>query len=250
MQVVTVSLFRYDSLWARHWALWQMLLGKPKLKRLPGAQFVKMVGAGSREGFFPIPDTGVEGVLCAWPSLAAAQDQVRGAAVFRAFRAHAAEGVTLYLRTTRVWGEWAGGSPFEAAPDPAPDSAPAGPVVALTRASIRPRHALKFWRRTPAIRAEIPDQPHLMFRIGLAEIPWVNQITFTVWDDLDAMRAFAYRPGGPHAGAVEAVRREGWFREELYARFRVLAVDGGWSRAPRLPEIAEMAARAAPPRAA
>jgi spheroidene monooxygenase len=234
MQTVTFSLFRFDSLYERHWALWQMLLAKPKLKRLPGVQFVKMVGAGSREGFFPIPDTSVEGVICVWPSLEHAQAQVRAAPVFAAFRRHASEAATLYLQTTRVWGRWAGGAPFEADRGPV---AP-GPVVALTRASIKPRHAIGFWRKTPAIRAEIPDQDHLLFKIGLAEVPWVNQITFTIWDDIEAMRAFAYRPGGPHTAAVEAVRREGWFNEELYARFRVMGVDGGWSRAPRFVEVA------------
>jgi spheroidene monooxygenase len=240
MQTVTVSLFRYGGLLARHWALWQMLLGKPRLKRLPGAQFVKMVGAGSREGFFPVPDTSVEGVICAWPSLDHARAQVRGAHVYAAMREHAEEAATLYLGTVRVWGRWAGREPFEASPD----KAVRAPVVALTRAAIRPRHAISFWRRTPAIRAEIPEQEHLMFRIGLAEIPWVNQITFTVWDDAEAMRAFAYRPGGPHAAAVEAVRQNGWFSEELYARFRVLGVDGGWSRAPRFAEIAALAGAA------
>jgi spheroidene monooxygenase len=104
--------------------------------------------------------------------------------------------------------------------------------VALTRATVKPRFALKFWGRTPGIRAEIPDQRHLLFKIGMAEIPWVNQITFTIWDDMEAMKAFAYREGGPHAGAIEAARRNGWFAEEMYARFRVVGVDGAWSAAP------------------
>jgi spheroidene monooxygenase len=197
-------------------------------------QFVKMVGAGSREGFFPVPDTSVEGVICAWPSLEHAQAQVRGAAVFEAMRRHAAENLTLYLETTRVRGRWAGGEPFEASGE----GSLTPPVVALTRATIKPRYAIGFWRKTPAIRAEIPEQEHLLFKIGLAEVPWVNQITFTIWDDAEAMKAFAYRPGGPHTTAIEAVRKEGWFSEELYARFRVLGVDGTWSRAPRFGEVA------------
>lgn len=236
MQTVTVSLFRYESLYDRHWALWQMLLGKPKLKKLPGVQFVKMVGAGSREGFFPIPDTSIEGVLCTWPSLDQAQAQVRGGAVYKAMRRHAAEAVTLYLEPTRAMGRWAGGEPFQVGED----RTLTPPIVALTRATIKPQHAISFWRKTPAIRAEIPEQDHLLFKIGLAEIPWVNQITFTIWDDAAAMRAFAYRPGGPHTTAVEAVRANNWFSEELYARFRIAAIDGTWSRAPRFAEISAL----------
>ena len=237
MQTVAVSLFRYDSAWNRHWALWQMLLARPRLKRLPGVEFVKMVGAGSREGFFPFPDTAIEGVLSVWPSLEQAQEQVRGAAVFEDMRRHAAENLTLYLQTLRVKGRWSDREPFAVEGD----STLTLPVVALTRATVKPQHALGFWGTTPPIRTEIPDQDHLLFKIGLAEIPWVNQITFTVWDDFEAMKAFAYRQGGPHAHAIEQARSNKWFSEELYARFRVLGVDGAWSRAPRLNEIATLA---------
>jgi spheroidene monooxygenase len=229
-QAVTLSLFRFDTAWEKHWALWQMLLSRWKLKALPDIQFMKMVGTGTREGFYPYPNLGVYGVLAAWPSLAHAQAQVEGAAVFRNYRRHAAEALTLYLTPVQAKGAWSGRAPF------APESSLKGrlPVAALTRATVKPRHALSFWARTPGIRAEIPDQPHLLFKIGMAEVPWVNQITFTIWDDLDAMRAFAYRPGGPHTAAIEAARSNGWFAEELYARFHVAGKDGSWSGAPRL----------------
>jgi spheroidene monooxygenase len=42
------------------------------------------------------------------------------------------------------------------------------------------------------------------------------------------MAAFAHRDG-PHARAIRAVREGNWFREELYARFRVLGAEGQWS---------------------
>ncbi len=37
------------------------------------------------------------------------------------------------------------------------------------------------------------------------------------------------RADGPHARAIRAVRDEGWFREELYARFRILGDAGTWN---------------------
>ena len=42
------------------------------------------------------------------------------------------------------------------------------------------------------------------------------------------MAAFA-RADGPHARAIRAVREENWFREELYARFRILGDAGTWN---------------------
>ena len=41
------------------------------------------------------------------------------------------------------------------------------------------------------------------------------------------MAAFA-RADGPHARAIRAVREGNWFREELYARFRVTGEMGTW----------------------
>jgi spheroidene monooxygenase len=56
----------------------------------------------------------------------------------------------------------------------------------------------------------------------------MQQVTFSIWPDAAAMAAFARDPDGPHARAIRAVRAEGWFREELYARFRILGDAGTW----------------------
>jgi spheroidene monooxygenase len=66
-----------------------------------------------------------------------------------------------------------------------------------------------------------------MFKIGIGEVPWMQQVTFSIWPDARTMAEFA-RHDGPHARAIKAVRDGGWFREELYARFRVDAVEGEW----------------------
>ena len=55
------------------------------------------------------------------------------------------------------------------------------------------------------------------------------------------MNAFA-RKSGPHARAIRAVREEGWFREELYARFRVTDATGTWHGRPPLPTMQRSAA--------
>lgn len=235
--IASLTLFRYPRWIDRHWALWQMLLARRPLNRLPGVRFMKMVGTGSREGFYLAPNTQVWGLLAAWPSLDHARAQVEGSAVYGRYRRRAAESLTLYLEATRAKGVWSGKQPFEVV------DGPGGPLtVALTRATVKPKHALAFWRRTPEIRAEVPEQPHLLFKVGMAEVPGLQQITFSIWDDFEAMRAFAYRKGGPHAEAIEAVRREGWFAEELYARFRVVGVDGDWSACPKLDAIRAAAA--------
>ena len=127
---------------------------------------------------------------------------------------------------SRLGGAWGGVAPFE------PDSgASTGPLAALTRATLRPDKALRFWRRVPDISARIGADPHVLLKIGVGEVPWLHQVTFSVWPDAAAMTRFA-RAGGPHAEAIRAVRQEDWFQEELYARFRILEAEGSWQGRP------------------
>jgi spheroidene monooxygenase len=87
--------------------------------------------------------------------------------------------------------------------------------------------ALKFWGRVPDISAAIGADPNVAFKIGIGEVPLMHQVTFSIWPDAASMAHFA-RHDGPHARAIRAVRDEGWFREELYARFHILGDTGTW----------------------
>ena len=72
----------------------------------------------------------------------------------------------------------------------------------------------------------IGQDPNVMFKVGLGELPLLNQVTFSIWPDTECMAGFART--GPHAEAIHAVREEGWFNEELYARFTLLSDLGTW----------------------
>jgi spheroidene monooxygenase len=100
--------------------------------------------------------------------------------------------------------------------------------VALTRATMRMRTFLRFWRRVPDISAVIGQDPNVIFKIGIGEVPLLHQVTFSIWPDAASMANFA-RGDGPHGRAIRAVRDEGWFREELYARFAIIDHWGSWN---------------------
>lgn len=221
-QVVSLCFFRFRRLQDRLWAFGQMGLARRPLRRLPGVGFFKLMGAGTGEGFTPVPDPGVVAILTTWPDLGAARAQTEGADVFRRFRARASEAFTLHLAPISARGAWSGRMPFrpgEARGD--------GPVAALTRATIRPRALRRFWARAPAISARIGGDRNVLFKAGIGEVPWLHQVTFSIWPDAAAMAAFA-RADGAHAEAIRRVRAEGWFAEELYARFTVQAHSGSW----------------------
>jgi len=102
-----------------------------------------------------------------------------------------------------------------------------GPVVALTRATMRVSRFLRFWSRVPDISAVIGADPNVIFKIGIGEVPLLHQVTFSIWPDAASMAHFA-RGDGPHGRAIKAVRDEGWFSEELYARFAIVDHWGTW----------------------
>jgi spheroidene monooxygenase len=235
MQCASLSLYRFGALGARAWVLGQMGLARFSLPRTPGIGFWKLCGSGTDEGFTPVPNTAVWAILATWDSEAVARARVAQAPVFRRWADHADESWTVFLEPLAARGRWGGVSPFRDMADTgcpwSQVGAQQGPIAALTRATIKPARALKFWGRVPDISARIGADTHVLFKIGIGEVPLMHQVTFSIWPDAASMAAFARAPDGPHARAIQAVRSEGWFREELYARFRILGDAGTWNGA-------------------
>ncbi|MEI6098066.1 MAG: spheroidene monooxygenase [Alphaproteobacteria bacterium] len=191
--------------------------------RMPEVGFYKLCGSGTGEGFTPRPNTAVWGILATWPDEATARRLINSAPVYRRWRGHAAESWTVLLQPTSTRGSWSGVQPFTAA-NTTPHT---GPIVALTRATMRASTFLRFWRRVPDISAVIGADPNVIFKIGIGEVPLLHQVTFSISPDAASMANFA-RGNGPHGRAIQAVRAENWFSEELYARFRILDDWGTW----------------------
>lgn len=192
------------------------------MARVPDIGFWKLFGSGTGEGFTPIPNTAVYAILATWPNESIARNRLEQTRIFRRYASRASETWHLFLAATSVRGVWSGVQPFAVSATPQ-----AGPLAAMTRATIKPRILPKFWGRVPAISDVIGTDPNVAFKIGIGEVPWLHQVTFSIWPNTEAMAAFA-RADGPHARAIQAVRDGAWFHEELYARFQILGEAGTW----------------------
>jgi len=201
MQTVSFSFFRFGGVGARLWAFAQMGLARPAMRRVPDIGFWKLCGSGTGEGFTPIPNTAVYAILATWPDQATARARIAACRPFTDYGARSVEHLTVYLEATSA-------------------------LAALTRATVKPKVAAQFWRQVPNISAVVGKDPNVRFKIGVGEVPLVQQVTFSIWPDVPTMNAFARR--GPHGEAIKAVRDGKWFREELYARFRVVGIEGTW----------------------
>ncbi len=76
-------------------------------------------------------------------------------------------------------------------------------------------------------------------------MPWLRQATLSVWRSGAAMRGWAYRTP-EHAEVVRRTRAEGWYSEELFARFRLLGTRGSWGGGDPLAGLLPSARPAAP----
>jgi hypothetical protein len=202
-------------------ALLRMAADRAPLRRLPGLRFGKLLGTGSGRTF-TVGDADPRrwGLLAVWADddAAAAFDD---SPVARRWRRIAAEEWAVRLRPLASRGRWSRREPFGRPAASRWD----GPVAAVTRARLAPRRALGFWRAVPPVSADLHAGPGLRFALGIGEAPLGLQGTFSVWDSGAALNDFAYgRPA--HTAVVRRTASEGWYAEELFARFAVLSSRG------------------------
>jgi len=206
-------------------ALWRMAADRRRLRRAAGVRFAKLLGTS--RGFGPtradptrwaaVTVGAVAPDLARWDRIAVARCR-------------------LDLAPLSSRGTWAGRAPFEVRSEPVH----AGPVLALTRARLRPAKALTFWRAIGPVAAALDGAPGLLAAFGIGEAPVGWQGTVSVWRSSPDLIRFAYR----HPQHRQAIARTGtanWYAEELFARFAVVDVHGdteviGWVEGRRPPE--------------
>jgi hypothetical protein len=202
-------------------ALARMGLDRGRVRRTPGVRFAKLLGTGHGRTFtLRDADPLRWGLLATWASADAARAFERGPVV-RGWQRLATEQLRLDLRPTVSRGRWSGREPF-GAPVPGPEQ---GPVAAITRARLRLRRAATFWAAVPPVSAELRRSPGLRAAVGIGEAPVGLQGTFSLWESASALRDFAHRSDA-HRAVIGRTPVEGWYAEELFARFAVLDAVG------------------------
>ncbi len=214
--LVTFELFRVPAARVPA-AIARMASDRVRLRRTPGARFVKLLGTGDGETFdLRDVDARTWAVLVVWDHPLAATAYARRSPVAGGWRALAEEAWRAELRPLACRGRWSGVEPF---------GGPAsggwrGPVAAITRARLSWPRMLRFWRAVQPVSADLRHVDGLRLSVGIGEAPVGLQGTFSIWDDAVALTDFAYRRSA-HRTVVEATPLEGWYREELFARFAV-----------------------------
>lgn len=231
-QITTITFFRYTEFSAKVWGFKMMQYAHKDLRSIPGQSFYKLMGSGKGDGFNPFPDWSVYSLLQIWKNEAAAQDFFKNAGIMKKYRAKAHDVWTLYLINIRAVGTWSGKNPFiSEATDPT------NPYLAvITRATIKTNRLYDFWRYVPKSRKLLKSNKGLIYTKGIGEVPVMQMATFSIWQNSDAMKTYAYGTDR-HQGAIKKTRQLDWYKEELFSRFQPIRSIGRWYGKILLPEL-------------
>ncbi len=187
-----------------------------------GLQFYKLMGSGKQDGFNPFPDWSTYSLLMTWENENFAQDFIKNSALFDAYRSRTEKLWTIYMKNILARGAWSGGNPFEPHTDLDPGFSK---IAVITRATIRWRKLRKFWQYVPTSSLPLAGNKGLIYTKGIGEVPVLQMATFSLWENEQALKDFAYN-SVEHHRAIQKTRELNWYKEELFSRFQPYREEG------------------------
>jgi len=202
-------------------AFLSMAIDRMRSRKFTGISFSKLLGTGSGQTFTPS-----DAVLTRWGMVVVIdENRIKAfdqSSIISNWRKRSTSEFRTVLSPLSSHGLWAKKNPFDFL---AALSNPDAQIAALTRARIKWNKNFIFWKSVPPVVIDLHSNPGLHAAIGIGEAPIGLQGTFSLWKSASALRDFAYK-GKAHQVAIAQTQSIGWYSEELFARFEVLALRG------------------------
>ncbi len=219
-QTTVISFFKYEGLKSKWQAFTRM--GRPPLlnQTIEGLTFWKALGSGSGNGFSAWPDFSTFGLLTVFNTEAQA-DQFLESDVIAEYIESSSNFGHVLMHSIKAHGQWSKQEPFLSSATYDETK----PIAVITRATIKPKLAYKFWKYVPSVSKSMDGHAGIIYSKGIGEWPILMQATFSLWETGDAMMAYAYK-NKKHADMVKKTRELKWYSEELFSRFHPFEIRG------------------------
>jgi hypothetical protein len=209
--------------WKTPLALGRLGLDRPRLNRVDGLVFWRLLGTGSGDDTSGGADLARTAVFAVWDDEAALDAFMTTSRLAARWRT-AQESWHVRLRSIGGHGQWRGIDPL----DGLEQGSKGGAAAIITRADVHRRSWRAFAGASNVVDAELHTAPGLIDVVGIGEAPVGRLATFSLWESLDAARSFAYSMPD-HIEVMRRTRAEGWYAEELFARFEPYGSSGTWN---------------------
>jgi hypothetical protein len=208
--------------WRGVQAMARLATDRPRLAKVDGLVWYRLLGTGRGGATTPGVDLRRTALFALWQDEPSLERFLAEHPIARRW-AQAEEAYGVRLRSLGGHGTWAGHDVLGAMEA----GEGAGNVAVLTRAVVRRAHWRTFAGATHPVDASLHDADGLLAVCGIGEAPLGRQATFSLWRSWADASAFAYA-GAAHRDVVGRTRAEGWYGEELFARFQPYGSTGTW----------------------
>jgi hypothetical protein len=219
-QTTLICFFEYKGFKNKWHALGRM--GKPpiSLNKIAGLTFFKPLGTGSGNGFSIKPDFSTFGFVTVFETEEEAK-KFTVSNTLEHYKKSASNFSIVFMKTIKSHGKWSKQNPFKSTKELDKKK----PIAVITRATIKPKLAYKFWKHVPAVSKSMDSYKELLYSKGIGEFPLLMQATFSIWSSADAMMDYAYS-NPKHAEMIKKTRELNWYSEELFVRFEPYKMEG------------------------
>ena len=231
---VSLTIIRYPKIFIP-FAFVGMAIHRLPLWLNKNIRFYKLLGCGKNGTFDKVPDLQQWGVLLVHSSEFIVESTVldsnllfkrlHGSFITDWFRVFGCETFTILLEPIEGHGLWDSKEVFGNLPG---NSSHTGSIAILTRATIRFNKLKYFWQHVAAVSEKMATANGFITSLGIGEVPWIKQGTFSVWQSKEDMMAFAYGMK-EHTEVIKKTREQQWYSEEMFVRFRIIGYCGSIS---------------------
>ncbi|MGB4776251.1 MAG: DUF3291 domain-containing protein [Daejeonella sp.] len=219
--IVSLTLVRYRRLFIP-FALMAMALHRLPLFFTKKCSFWKLLGCGKNGTFDLKPDWQQWGLMAVWDKQDEFNEFYNSSFISKWWKLFSYEKYTILCEPLASHGQWSGKEPFG---KPEGNKNYTGIVAVLTRATIRLNKLKPFWTNVAPVANAMNTAPGYITSVGIGEAPYFLQATFSVWHNIESVKAFAYY-SAEHSEVIRKTREGNWYSEELFARFRPIATIG------------------------